>query len=217
MGSSSVGTSLGPLELLVTQPPPFCNIDCSYCSLPDRLSTKRSPPHILERVFERVFDSGLADRAFTVVWHAGEPLVLPTSFYARAFDLLDRHNRGRIAVDHSFQTNATLIDPAWCDFIRANDLRIGVSVDGPTILHAARRRTRSGQGTHRRVVEGIERLNWNGISFHVITVLTHDSLDYPDEIYDFYLRHGIRNIGFNVEEIEGPHRGSSLQAENARE
>ena len=30
----------GPLELLVVQPTPFCNINCSYCYLPERQSTK---------------------------------------------------------------------------------------------------------------------------------------------------------------------------------
>jgi uncharacterized protein len=42
-------------------------------------------------------------------------------------------------------------------------------------------------------------------------VLTADSLDYPDELFDFYLANGIRSVGFNVEEIEGPHTASSLQ------
>ena len=33
-----------------------------------------------------------------------------------------------------------------------------------------------------------------------------------DELFDFYLEHGITSVGFNVEEIEGPHTVSSLQA-----
>jgi uncharacterized protein len=52
------------------------------------------------------------------------------------------------------------------------------------------------------------------IPFKVITVLTAESLDYPDELFDFYQEHGIRSVGFNPEEVEGPHKASSLQGED---
>ena len=201
---------LGPLDLLVIQPTPFCNLDCDYCYLPDRANRDRIAPELLDRIFAWVFASGLARVPFTVVWHAGEPMVLPPSFYAGALAALDRHNVGGLRVAHAFQTNATLVDEPWCDFIAERDIRIGVSVDGPDFLNDRRRRTRSGRGTHRRVVQGIELLRRRRIPFHVITVLTEASLDYPDEIYDFYVEQGIVEVGFNVEEIEGPNRSSTL-------
>jgi radical SAM/SPASM domain protein of GRRM system len=153
---------------------------------------------------------------FTVVWHAGEPLVLPPAFYEEAFALLDRHNAARVPVHHSFQTNAILIDHAWADFIKARDLRIGVSVDGPAFLHDRFRKTRKGTGTLERVIEGMHRLRERGVPFHVITVLTRASLDYPDELFDFYQSQGIGRVGFNIEEIEGPNTSSSLSAPSAR-
>lgn len=202
---------LGPLDLLVIQPTPFCNIDCSYCYLPDRQSKKQIARDVLEAIFERTFASGLVEHPFTVVWHAGEPCVLPPRFYEEAIGILERHNTLGVRVDHSFQTNGTLIDADWCAFIKSHNVRIGVSVDGPAFLHDRFRRTRRGHGTHARVVAGMELLRREGIPFHVITVLTGASLDYPDELYEFYRRHGISSVGFNVEEIEGPHRHSSLE------
>jgi uncharacterized protein len=207
----------GPLDLLVLQPTPYCNIDCAYCYLPHRQSRKRITPAVLDRTFAAVFASGLVQQPFTVVWHAGEPLVLPPVFYAEAFALLDRHNAGGVPVTHSIQTNATLLDDAWCDFIRSRaDLRIGVSVDGPDYLHDRYRKTRRGEGTHARVVDGMRRLRAHAIPFHVITVLTRASLDCPDELFDFYVAHGVERIGFNIEEIEGPNTASTLSAADAR-
>jgi uncharacterized protein len=200
----------GPLDLLVIQPTPFCNLDCGYCYLPDRADKARIEPETLERIFAWVFGSGLVRGPFTVVWHAGEPMVLPPAFYAGAIDALERHDRGRVEVSHALQTNATLVDDDWCRFIAERSIRVGVSVDGPAFLNDLRRRTRSGRGTHDRVVAGMRKLREHGIAFHVITVLTAASLDYPDEIYDFYLEHGVRDVGFNVEEIEGPNRTSTL-------
>lgn len=205
----------GPLDLLVVQPTPFCNLDCSYCYLPDRGSRRRMAPATLARIFERVSESPLARKPYTVVWHAGEPLVLPPAWYEEAFAVAARHGRPGLAVTHSFQTNATLLDDAWCDLFRRFEVRVGVSVDGPAFLHDARRRTRSGRGTHASVMRGVETLQRNAVAFHVLTVLTREALDYPDELYDFYREHGIGTVGFNVEEIEGPNTTSSLEADDA--
>lgn len=201
----------GPLELLVLQPTPFCNINCSYCYLPDRQSARRMSSAVLDQSFRWVFSSGLAREPFTLLWHAGEPLVLPVSFYETADELLRRHNTAELPILQSFQTNATLIDADWCSFLRRRNLHLGVSVDGPDFLHDRHRRTRQGRGTLDRVLRGIHLLHEHEVPFEVITVLTADSLDYPDELFDFYLTHGIRSVGFNVEEIEGPHTISSLQ------
>lgn len=201
---------VGPLDLLVIQPTPFCNLDCDYCYLPDRQDTRRITPAVLDRVFQRVFESDLVRGPFTAVWHAGEPLILPPPFYAEAFAIAARHNRAGVSMVHSFQTNATLLDEAWCDFIARHGVLMGISLDGPAFLHDRHRVTRRGAGTHRRVMESVDRLHRRGISFHVITVLTADTLDYPDELYAFYLEHGIHRVGFNAEEIEGPHARSSL-------
>lgn len=202
---------VGPLELLVIQPTPFCNIHCSYCYLPNRQSTRRMARDTLERAFEWVFSSGLVRRPFTLLWHAGEPMVVPPSFYDDAAAILARYDSTGDLVTQSFQTNATLITPEWCELIRRHRIRVGVSVDGPAFLHDARRRTRSGQGTLARVLKGIRLLRDAEIHVHVITVLTADSLSYPDELLDFYLENGLDDIAFNVEEIEGPNKTSSLQ------
>jgi uncharacterized protein len=207
-----VGAS-GPLELLVIQPTPFCNIDCSYCYLPARRNTRKITLETLEQIFAWAFRSGLVRQEFTLLWHAGEPMVLPASFYEQATVLLERCNDSGFAVKQSFQTNATLIDDAWCAFIRRHDVHVGVSVDGPAFLHDLHRRTRRGGGTFERTLAGMRRLQDHEIDFNVITVLTAASLAYPDELFDFYRENGITSVSFNVEEIEGPHASSSLSAQ----
>ena len=201
----------GPLELLVVQPTPFCNIDCSYCYLPNRLSKQRMSLDTLAQTFRWVFASGLVRQPFNLLWHAGEPLVMPVAFYEAATELLHRHNVAQMPVVQSFQTNATLIDAAWCSFLKRPGMHLGVSVDGPAFLHDRCRRTRQGRGTLERVLRGIRLLHEHGVPFQVITVLTADALDYPDELFDFYQEHGVNAVAFNVEEIEGPHTASSLQ------
>ena len=200
----------GPLELLVLQPTPFCNLDCTYCYLPDRDSKRRMSDATLNRVFQSVFSSGIVEKGFTVVWHAGEPMVLPVAYYERAIEIAAAHNPGGLQVRHSFQTNGVLIDDDWCEFFKRHHVNVGVSVDGPAFIHDRNRKTRKGGATQHRVMEGIRKLQSHDVPFHVISVLTGESLDYADELYDFYLDSGIREVAFNIEEIEGPHAASTL-------
>ena len=137
-------------------------------------------------------------------------MVLPATFYEQATVLLERCNISGFEVTQSFQTNATLVNDAWCDFILRRGVQVGVSVDGPDFLNDRHRVTRKGGGTLANVLRGMRLLRDHDISFDVITVLTSASLDYPDELFDFYVEHDITSVAFNVEEIEGPHVTSSL-------
>ena len=91
---------------------------------------------------------------------------------------------------------------------------MGLSIDGPADLHDANRRTRRGRGTHAGAMRAVRLLQDQGIAFHVITVLTDRALDDPDRLFDFYVRHGITEVGFNIEEIEGANTASSLAGGN---
>jgi len=198
------------IQLLVVQPTPFCNIDCRYCYLADRGNKSVVSSETLKNLFTQVFVSGWAEEVLSVVWHAGEPMVLPVAFYRDALAMIDGLKPAGLPIKHSFQTNGTLIDDAWCDFIAKAGISIGVSVDGPRHLHDRNRVTRSGRGTFDRTIAGVRRLKEHGLPFHVISVLTAASLAVPKEMFDFYLAEGIEHVCFNVEESEGEHCSESF-------
>ena len=205
------------LGVLVIQPSPFCNINCDYCYLPHRTSTRRMEFEVLENVMSKVFDSGLVGPPFTLLWHAGEPLAVPIKWYQQAFEIIDRFPGARETVQHTVQSNGTLINQNWCDFIRRRQVEIGLSIDGPAFIHDAHRKTRKGDGTHAKAMRGAELLRENGISFGVVAVISDISLDYPDEIYDFFAGMGIEGVGFNIEEVEGVNETSSFDGREKAE
>lgn len=203
----------GALQLLVLQASPFCNLDCRYCYLPDRGNAQRMALPLLRRVLGQVRDSGLMGPELSIVWHAGEPMAVPRDWYEDAFAIVAEqlHSSGTRVVHH-FQTNAVLIDEAWCAFFQQHGVQVGVSIDGPAALHDAHRQTRDGRGTHAKVMQGIAQLKAAGLPFHAIAVLTADALGQPDALFDFFANLGARQVGFNVEEIEAEHTTSTLQA-----
>jgi len=206
----------GPVRLLVIQPTPFCNLACDYCYLPDRGNRSRIRFEVLEAAVERVLESPWFEGGFTLLWHAGEPLTMPIAFYdeatARIQALLEQRGLPPSTVVQSLQTNATTIDAAWCDCFERNNIHAGVSMDGPAFLHDAHRVTRTGLPTHAAVMRGIGWLQRRAIPFQVICVLTAESLDHAEAIADFFLAHGITDVGFNMEETEGLNTQSSLEA-----
>lgn len=205
------------IELLVIQPTPFCNIDCRYCYLPDRNSKAVVAPETLSNLFTQVFTSGWAQDSLSVVWHAGEPMVLPIAFYRDAFRMIDRLKPPELEIMHSFQTNGTLINEAWCDFLAEQKVNLGVSIDGPQRLHDRNRRTRSGGGTFGKTIAGIRLLRRREVPFHVISVLSADSMAVPQQMFQFYVEEGIEQVCFNVEESEGDHVSQSFAERGAEE
>lgn len=203
-------------QLVILQPTPFCNIDCKYCYLPNRSNTKRMSPDVLASIYQNVFRSLHVSDPFEFVWHAGEPLTVPYDYYEHAFDLANQLNIPfQRKYRHAFQTNAILLDDQWIELIKRHKVRVGVSLDGPAFIHDAQRITRSKQGTHAKVMEGVSKLQEAEIEFNVIMVLTSQALDYADEIFQFFTDEKIEYVAFNIDELEGSHDSSSYQALNS--
>jgi uncharacterized protein len=200
------------IQLLVIQPTPFCNINCKYCYLPNRTYKAVVSRETLHNLFLKVFQSGWLGDTLSVVWHAGEPMVLPIGFYREAFSLVEEVRPRSLQIVHSFQTNGTLIDEDWSGFFTEVQINLGVSIDGPRHFHDRNRLTRSGRGTFDRTIAGIRLLRRHGIPFHVISVLTPASMAAPREMFDFYVAEGIKHVCFNVEESEGDHVSESFES-----
>lgn len=200
------------VRLLVMQPTPFCNIRCDYCYLAHRDERRFMSAEVVEATLRNLSDCGLLGNDLTVVWHAGEPLVAPRTFYAAAFEQAARFVPAEGRISHSIQTNGLLLDDDWCALFKEHGVQIGVSLDGPALLHDRHRRTRDGKGTHARVMRGIDSLRRNGVPFHVIAVVTEDTLEHADAFIDFFAAEGITELAFNIDEQEGVNAASSLRA-----
>jgi uncharacterized protein len=205
------------ISVVVVQPTPFCNISCNYCYLPDRGNRATLAPKTLRALFEKVFASGWACEQLTVIWHAGEPLVLPVDYYEEAFTLIESLRPPRIQLRHSFQTNGMLLSTAWCELFRKWQVGVGVSIDGPRRFNDAYRLGRNGHSTFDKALAGVRLLRSEHLPFHVISVLTDQSLDSPDEMLEFYRSEGIEDVCFNVVESEGEHVSGLFASEAAEE
>jgi uncharacterized protein len=201
------------LELLVIQPTAFCNLDCRYCYVPERTNPARISNQTLSKLCIALSNAGRIKNQshIEVLWHAGEPLAAGLPFYQEARAIFNEKLGTKPEVRQTFQTNATLINRAWCEyFIESNSL-VGISLDGPKEIHNSQRFSRSKRGSFDKVMQGVALLRNHDIPINALCVLTPVSLQQPDRIFDFFSSNNILNIAFNVEETEGEHLVSALK------
>ena len=199
---------LSPVSQIVVQSTSFCNLDCTYCYLPNRSVDRRVTWGALNTLLRHLASSQLLSGQLEIRWHAGEPLAIPfESYESCAGRIAYLYGDGRI-ITHSIQTNATLINRALARRIAALDMRVGVSLDGPEWLHNRFRRYRSGQGSFKAVMRGIEELRAENIPFEIIAVITRDTLTNYSGFYEFMESTGATRVGLNFEETEGAYVAS---------
>ena len=143
-----------------------CNINCTYCYMFNKGNDDylRRPAYISPETVNHIVDflvegvDRLQVKQVSIVFHGGEPLMMKKerfrSMCARIRDTLDP----RLALHLSLQTNAMLIDDDWIDIFSQFKIDVGVSLDGPQITHDRFRVDHKGNGTHDRVLRGIEKL-----------------------------------------------------------
>lgn len=163
------------------------------------------PLELVLKLLRELISERMLAQELVVVWHSGEPLTLPQSYYANTIDAITdlcKREAPGISVSFDIQTNATLINDNWCDFFEqyASVINIGVSCDGTQVLHDAFRIDWKGSGTFERTLRGINTLDRRGIKYNVIAVVTRRTLENPDVFFDFFFqrRKALTDFHFNV-------------------
>ena len=195
-------------RLIILQPTSYCNINCSYCYLNHRDDKRLMSQEVVEALREKVFWRLPRQSAAIVVWHAGEPTTAPIGWYEHAYGrLLDV---APAQTSFAMQSNGIAINERWIELFRRTNTNVSLSIDGPQRFHDARRRTRNDKPTWKLATKALKRLQGAGFDPSVITVLHPDGLESPEDYYSFYRDHGITQVSFSVDELEGANKISSF-------
>ena len=189
-----------PLYVMVKPAGARCNLGCKYCYY---LEKSRLYEHdrrhemsdaLLEKFVKEYIEAQTMPQVL-FTWHGGEPLLRPLSFYEKALGYERMYARG-LQIDKAIQTNGTLLTDEWCEFFKANNFLVGLSIDGPQAMHDAFRRTKTGQSSFKRVMEGVRLLNKHGVEWNAMAVVNSANADRPLEFYHFFKEIGCHYIQF---------------------
>ena len=116
---------------------------CSYCYFLDKElfypdSKFRMSEEILEAYIKQLIKTHRSNQD-TITWQGGESTLMGVDFFRNVIVFQERNLRPGMTIGNTMQTNCTLLDEDGCEFFKANNGMIGISIDGPVRLHSAHR------------------------------------------------------------------------------
>jgi uncharacterized protein len=129
-------------------------------------------------------------------WHGGESTLLGLKYFETIVRLQKKHRPFGRKVSNGLQTNGTLIDAAWADFLASEGFSVGLSLDGPAEMHDRYRRRVDGSPTQARVLEAFALLKERRVFTNILCVLSAANVGRPDLVYDFFKDIGATYLQF---------------------
>ncbi len=168
---------------------PICNLDCGYCYYlaKEKLypgSQFRMSDEVLAE-FTRQYIEAQEVPEVTFAWQGGEPALMGLDFFQRAVALQQQYRKPGMRIDNAFQTNAVLLDEAWCRFFKRHRFLVGVSLDGPQELHDDYRVDKGGGPTFQRVMAGLALLKKHAVDYNVLVCVHAANAGHPLRVYRF--------------------------------
>jgi uncharacterized protein len=171
-----------------------CNINCTYCymyNLGDS-SYKNQPKFITKQTTESFVNRMLKHTKkheidmLGIIIHGGEPLLMSKKFFIDFVTAFEKLVQNNVKVQFSLQTNGLLIDDEWCKIFQKYEIGVGVSLDGPKEINDFYRVDKNNKGTYDRVINGMNILTKNEVSFGVLSVMNPQAN--PIEVYENFAK-----------------------------
>ena len=179
----------------------ICNLDCTYCFfLSKELLYPGSPFRMTDDLLEIYLRQMIESQAVpevTIAWQGGEPTMMGLDFFRHAFALVDRLKPPGMQVEHTIQTNGTLLDEEWCAFFREHGVLVGLSMDGPAEMHDTFRVDKGGRPTHARVEAAARLMQERGVEFNILCTVHAANAGRALELYRYFRDDlGVRYLQF---------------------
>lgn len=167
----------------------ICNLNCSYCFFLDKEqlypgSRFRLSDQVLETYIRQLIEAHRTHEV-TVAWQGGEPTLMGVEFFRKAIAYQEKYRKPGMSFENTMQTNGTLLNDEWCEFLKANNYLVGLSLDGPRELHDANRVDKAGGPTFDRVMQGLRLLQKHGVEYNILTTVNAVNGNHPLEVYRF--------------------------------
>jgi uncharacterized protein len=192
---------MDPFHIMAKPHGPICNLDCTYCYYLEKENLYaakgrdyRMSDTVLDSYIRQYIQSQPAQHV-SFAWQGGEPTLLGVPFFERVLELQRKYADGKM-IDNAFQTNGTLLDDAWGEFLARNKFLIGLSIDGPAEIHDAYRVDKGGQPTFTRVMRGLDILKKHGVEFNTLTVINRKNSYHARQVYRFLKEIGSKYLQF---------------------
>jgi serine-type anaerobic sulfatase-maturating enzyme len=167
-----------------------CNLDCSYCYYLSKETLAKGPgagrmsDETLELFIKQYID-GITGPEVVFSWQGGEPTLLGLEFFRKVVAFEKKHAKPGQRIENDLQTNGTLLNEEWCEFLKEHRFLVGLSIDGPREIHDHYRVTKGKRPTFDKVFAAGKLLQRYGIPFNTLTCVHRFNGRRPLDVYRF--------------------------------
>ncbi len=167
-----------------------CNLDCDYCFYLHKTQLLKQPAFapmsdlVLEQHIRQYIEGQTGERVI-FSWQGGEPTLMGLGFFEKIINLQAKYKKPHQAIENDLQTNGTLLDEKWMEFLKKNNFHVGLSIDGPKEYHDRFRVDKKGRPTFDKVIKSARLLREYQIPFAALCVVNRYNSEKPREVYRF--------------------------------
>lgn len=179
----------------------LCNLRCRYCfyadiaDLRDIKSYGVMPVEQMRQMLRHLESQLSAGDQINFTFQGGEPTLAGLPWFQEFSGITDRWNP-KINVRFALQTNATMLNEDWCQYLAAHQYLVGVSLDLLPQCHDDARVSASGDGTFQRCLHAVELLNAFHVEYNILCTLTRQIAKHPQKVWRVLKEYDIRYVQF---------------------
>jgi uncharacterized protein len=168
-----------------------CNLACSYCYYLEKTELlaesgmHRMTNDLLELYIMQHIQAS-SEQTIFFSWHGGEPTLAGLEYFRRIVELQKKHVPVGRQIINGIQTNGTLLNDEWCEFLKKEKFIVGISLDGPERFHAVNRFRKDGKSSFDDVLRGFQLLKSHEIPCEILCVVHSHNVGFPLEVYRFF-------------------------------
>ncbi len=183
-----------------------CNFDCDHCYFRNQAdkSYQKRPSIISDKIIDQ-FAARLSEYVETaqldtvdIVFHGGEPLLLPPELYKRTVSSIRRTLPSSCFPSFSVQSNGSLVNEKWIECLHENEISLAISIDGDLEAQNRHRLRKGGQSSFSAVMDGLTLLNQhplgNSLLDGILAVI--DLRNDPTSVYQFHKVMGVAKLDY---------------------
>ncbi len=186
------------INYLIKPASSLCNLRCRYCFYADEAANRAQEsmgvmaPETVEALLGETFRTIAPGGSVSFAFQGGEPTMAGLDYFRYFVRQAHAKCPPKVEMSFSIQTNGTLLDHDWAEFLHSENFLTGLSVDGFKDLHNANRIDAQGKDTWNRVTKALALLQKHHVAVNALCVVTGMCARSPEKAY-----RQLKKLGFD--------------------
>lgn len=176
-----------------------CNLQCNYCYEADKKNKNFLNEEDLRAALRFIIQNNLPNDDIDLIFLGGEPLLNKKMLFKAVEIINSEYTAVRSLFRYQITTNGILLDSDTVKFLKNNNFKISISIDGTEETHNLNRRSLDGRSYYDIILKNIQYLIKKNIEFFVRMTLTANNVHLLFENILFFHRIGVHKIHIGID------------------